>query len=207
MSRRPVKQAELIGRRFGHLTVVRQVTRGIHPRFELVCDCGGSVVTAYSHITQNMEPAPAGRSCGCLTMALQTWNRARRDGMCARWRESVDAFAADVGPRPVAMRLRRRDPSAPWSCGGASCPECGPAQTAPNFEWWHHRAPVDDEHVRRQLLVALREQNGVKRQIYFKRVRAGMDPYEAATRRPDVAYSRRAVASANPRRGQRQARE
>jgi hypothetical protein len=61
--------------------------------------------------------------------------------MCARWRESFDAFLADVGPRPAGQRGKRAaysidriDNERGYECG--KCEDCHSRGTViPNCQW------------------------------------------------------------------------
>jgi hypothetical protein len=124
-----MKKIDLVGRRFGSLTVRGEAEgRGGKARWHCDCECGGSTITCSSNLT-------GGRalSCGCLqrrrlaasktthgkakspehrawqAMKTRCYNPnyplfhrygGRGIFVCAAWRESFDAFLADVGPRP-----------------------------------------------------------------------------------------------------------
>lgn len=55
--------------------------------------------------------------------------------VCARWRESLDAFRDDVSPRPAGLSLDRIDNAAGYWCGKPECSECGPLGRKPNWRW------------------------------------------------------------------------
>lgn len=53
--------------------------------------------------------------------------------MCQRWRESYEAFLADMGPKPEAHTVMREDADGPYSCG--KCPECQERGWPANCRW------------------------------------------------------------------------
>lgn len=54
--------------------------------------------------------------------------------VCARWRESFEAFLADMGPRPSPTHsIDRRDNDGHYSCG--TCPECVEHDWPANCHW------------------------------------------------------------------------
>lgn len=54
--------------------------------------------------------------------------------MCSRWRESFEAFLADMGPKPSPEHtVSRLDHDGHYSCGG--CPECQAKGWLPNCRW------------------------------------------------------------------------
>jgi len=127
----------LIGKRFGKLTVKREVER-IHQfrrRLECVCDCGKTVIAlAYNLRTGNTC------SCGCLRRAMnvthghasnrsatptyRSWQNmmkrcydpkavgysnygGRGIKVCDRWLNSFEAFLEDMGERPLGKSIDR----------------------------------------------------------------------------------------------------
>lgn len=116
---------EMIGKKFGRLTVVSDAEPGRHKySVTCVCDCGVSRVVNVSSLRSGHT-----KSCGCLRLdrvrkhmkshspEWRLWshmiercespnhhNYARYGGrgiaVCKRWRQSLDAFLHDVGPRP-----------------------------------------------------------------------------------------------------------
>lgn len=53
--------------------------------------------------------------------------------MCQRWRESFEAFLADLGPKPEKHTVLRLDSEGHYSCGG--CPECQENRWPANCRW------------------------------------------------------------------------
>lgn len=54
-------------------------------------------------------------------------------GICARWRDSFAAFAADMGPRPTGMSIDRIDNGGGYWCG--VCAECIGLGRKKNCRW------------------------------------------------------------------------
>lgn len=73
------------------------------------------------------------RCHGISTVAWEYYG-ARGITVCARWRESFEAFLEDMGPRPSREHsVERRDNDGGYHCG--TCPECVGAGRAPNCRW------------------------------------------------------------------------
>jgi hypothetical protein len=128
-----MRRLDLTGRKFGKLTAIKLATFRIRNRitWEFTCDCGGSLVSSVTNITNGHT-----RSCGCLqveqaykaamltkthgmthTPIYRTWRNmigrcyepctngydnygGRGITVCAAWRNSFEAFYADMGDRP-----------------------------------------------------------------------------------------------------------
>lgn len=63
------------------------------------------------------------------------WYFARGITVCSRWRDSVEAFVDDMGPRPEKMSVERIDNDKGYWCGKPECPECGPLCRDSNCRW------------------------------------------------------------------------
>lgn len=63
LAREPIKAADMVGRTFGRLTVIKRAPNGPKwkVRFECRCSCGVTVVVASSHLCSGNS-----QSCGCL---------------------------------------------------------------------------------------------------------------------------------------------
>jgi hypothetical protein len=55
--------------------------------------------------------------------------------VCARWKDSFEAFLLDMGERPSEMTLDRIDNNLGYLCGNSECPECGPKGCELNCRW------------------------------------------------------------------------
>lgn len=118
----------LVGQRFGRLTVLSREQRNLRGRLQWVCicDCGRKVVILeynlrdgnskscgcgreVSHRKHGLRKAPEYRLWQNMVQRCGNPNNPRYDDyggrgirVCARWRKSFAAFYADVGPRPSA---------------------------------------------------------------------------------------------------------
>lgn len=139
----PNRLVEMVGQKFGCLTVVSREPRARGQAYwRCVCDCGGEKVTAGQSLRIG-----ATTSCGCLrpdrsrknatrhghaatgkeTPEYKAWNSAIQrctnpnnksfphyggNGIkvCKRWRQSFEAFLADMGPRPSSNHSLDRYP-------------------------------------------------------------------------------------------------
>jgi hypothetical protein len=123
-------KAQLVGQRFGHLTVVEfvDVARNGTTRWLCRCDCGNTTIVRHGNLKSGST-----KGCGCLRhvsrprplspdrhrqfseYALWIQMKARCNNprhlyyhnyggrgiqVCERWRKSFKDFYADVGPRP-----------------------------------------------------------------------------------------------------------
>jgi hypothetical protein len=111
----------------------------------------------------------------CHDSAARDWRYygARGISVCPRWRESFDAFLADVGPRPKGMHLDRIDPHKGYEPG--------------NVRWV---TPLENNHNRRNLaritafgetriLAEWARKTGLARHVIDGRLRYGWSPETA----------------------------
>lgn len=128
----PVKN--IVGEKFGMLTVVSQHdTHKGYARWNCLCDCGAHTIALGTHLRQGNT-----QSCGCLqkttasslkfkhgwhgTRTYEAWQNmirrcvpgtqyhARGIEVCAHWKESFNAFLAEMGEQPAGYSLERKDP-------------------------------------------------------------------------------------------------
>lgn len=129
---------DLIGRKFGRLTVVSKINSRGTFKWRCVCECGNErILTIKRPCLENGSI----KSCGCLkhkrnglsrTPEYQAWNsmiyRCRDTGknsrrykdrgiaICDSWRESFENFLSDMGPIPVSgMSIDRIDNDSGYS--------------------------------------------------------------------------------------------
>lgn len=55
--------------------------------------------------------------------------------VCQRWATSFEAFRSDIGEPPTGKSLDRRNNDGGYWCGRHECPECGPLNRIPNWQW------------------------------------------------------------------------
>jgi hypothetical protein len=128
---------EMIGKRFGRLTVISESEKqGIHRAWNCICDCGGNKTALGTNLRRNLTG-----SCGCLhkertsevhsTHGLSkkpiytVWRNmlarcanvddldygGRGIEVCADWKSSFDSFYRDMGDLPTAEHsIDRSDP-------------------------------------------------------------------------------------------------
>ena len=131
------KMLDLLGRRFGRLTVLERygVDKWRRIKWRCRCDCGNEVMTLGCNLKNGHT-----KSCGCLqkdrasesstihgmygTRVYKTWNTmiqrctntktinykyygGRGVKVCYRWLESFEDFYKDMGDRPEGLTLDR----------------------------------------------------------------------------------------------------
>lgn len=211
------------GTRYGRLTILRHdpVKAGQSWRVICACDCGAEHTALISNIrggltrscgclaleltsertrTHGLTGTPIWRTwasmrarCECETATHFDRYGGRGITVCARWRDSVAAFAGDMGSRPNGRSIDRIDNDGGYWCGKAECPECGPLGRAPNCRWATDleqarntsrtvRVEVDGQLVS---TAELRIKHGITRQAFESRVRSGWTPLRAATTPPN----------------------
>lgn len=134
----PFVSVELLGQKFGRLTVVAKIGRkgkGRSTHWSCQCDCGGSAITTTAHLNGRHTT-----SCGCFrdTVAIKHGRSSARNGtygswramksrcsnpndvsfpnygcrgitVCDRWENDFCAFLEDLGERPVGTTIERID--------------------------------------------------------------------------------------------------
>lgn len=137
------KRLDLVGRRFGRLTVLALTDKqGVKRRWLCRCDCGHESIAHTHDLTSGKH-----QSCGCLHRAVVTKHGAAMSGeyrswlsmkqrctnrfatgysryggrgitVCERWLSDFSAFLYDMGPRPTPMHtLDRIDNDGPYEPG------------------------------------------------------------------------------------------
>ncbi len=128
---------EMVGRRYGRLTVLAVESRGTGAKIAVLCDCGTNKSVRASHVQGGLT-----KSCGCYmrqmtkekntthgqcrTKEYDAWCGMKRRcykeidknyknyggrgiTVCERWRHSFEAFLEDMGPRPAKHSIERVD--------------------------------------------------------------------------------------------------
>lgn len=188
-----------IGSKFNMLTVLSRAENDRFQRSQWLCrcECGREKVVALFRMTNGHT-----RSCGCIkgeanrkhgmhgTPTYNTWCAmkqrcaypqhdsyeyygARGITVCQRWRDSFEAFLADMGERPEGMTIDRID-------------------SAGNYEPGNCRWAPEDEQVRNRSSTILVERDGRKQCVkdwcdelgldpdqVYGRIRRGASPAEA----------------------------
>lgn len=133
------------GQRFGRLVVIASAPQGHHPRWFCRCDCGAERAFDQCNLRQGntnscgclrteqlrdrvrkhgLTNSPEYESWLAAKTRCYNPNRAdypryggRGITMCDHWRESFEAFLADMGPRPNDTTLDRIDGNGPYAPG------------------------------------------------------------------------------------------
>lgn len=124
MAIREHRVKNMLGQRFGHLTVIGRapdvVKKRTYVRWRCLCDCGNETVQYGVNLRANYRATPMPKHCGCLT-GWQT----RKHGMsgtkpyvnwyhlvtdrdvevCKRWRESFSNFWEDMQDGYVSGKI------------------------------------------------------------------------------------------------------
>jgi len=176
------------------LTVIERIPSR-HGDLRVRCRCGSESIVQVAAMSLGQS------SCGCVQRERHSWVLRGASGQwCARWRDSFDAFIADLGPCPAAHRIARINPKSGWWCGSPDCAECGPKKRAPNCMWAPYRPKPNTPDARLEAFMKeKRRENGISRQCYMKRIRKGVDPLLAATTPPDPVRLARSKDALTPR--------
>lgn len=201
------------GRRFGRLTVIEFVmSRYVGNQSKRIwrcrCDCGSITELPAGALTQSNT-----RSCGCLTRDTNTthgqsddpvykvWHamieRCRNSNhteyrdyggrgitICERWRNSFEAFLADMGSRPTGKSLDRY-PNNDGNYEPGNCRWATPTEQANN-----RRNNRIIEHAGERLTVAeWAARLGCSKQCLLHRLKAGWSVERAITTTPDRSAS------------------
>jgi hypothetical protein len=144
----PMPAVEMTGRRFGRLVVLRKTearASGGQVKWECLCDCGRSHIATGSTLRRGLvKSCGCGRfdvgaatathrlshspEYAALANAIDRCHNQRNHAfadyggrgitVCDRWRDSFEAFLADVGPRPPGrLSLDRIDNSRGYEPG------------------------------------------------------------------------------------------
>ena len=211
---------DLTGQRFGRLTVLHREPVGLSrsPRWVCRCDCGEVRTVLGPHLRSGVTRSCGclhrevitmhGHAArGATSRVYQSWGNAiarcenpRATGfglyggrglrMCARWRGSFAAFAADMGPRPLGHQLDRTDNARGYECGSPDCPDCGPLGLPMNGRWVTPKAQARNRRDNRLVtldgvvacVAAHAEARGVPPSTARHRLRRGLPVAEAFAR-------------------------
>lgn len=146
---------DLVGKKFGKLTVIARADDRKRPCWLCRCECGTEKVIGGPELRTSHT-----KSCGCITKTrggdsntreYKIWQRMidrchRPDNhnykyygelgtyVCARWRNSFLEFFADMGKAPDAEHsLDRIDTLGSYTCG--KCAECQEKKQTGNCRW------------------------------------------------------------------------
>lgn len=218
------------GDRFLRLVVLRVWRDGKNYRAEVRCDCGAERVVLCSNlvnghtrscgcyrrehpsgVTHGQTDSPeyhSWRSMQQRCYCRRSINFANYGGrgvtVCVRWRESFEAFLADMGFRPsLDYSLDRVDNEGSYTCG--KCDECIAKGAPMNCRWADRRAQA--RNTRRNIWITIGgvqrlaadvcREHGVSKQTFSNRLDAGWTRKAAATTPPDPARVARGRALRN----------
>lgn len=198
---------DLIGQRFGYLTVIKRAgtTIGVTQcaTWLCQCDCGNQVVRKSQYLRTKHRTTP--RSCGCHhgneihkltnTVEFNVWAKMRQRVLnpsdknwlryggrgitvCERWRESFVAFYQDMGPKPKGYTLDRIDNNGPYS--PENCRWATPAEQSRNRKT---NLTIDTPEGRMTISEAA-ERRGMQHQTLSARIFRYQWPIERALNEP-----------------------
>lgn len=193
----------LQGQRFGRLTVIARssaapaTTGNRSVKWEARCDCGTTITVRACSLSSGNTT-----SCGCSrrthgqsrTQLYQLWSTmiarcerptatsyleygGRGIRVCQRWRESFEAFTADMGPRPSKQHTLDRFPDVNGNYEPGNV-RWAPMTLQQRNKRNNHRLTIGNETM---TLVEWSERTGVKYTTLKERLRRGWAPSLAVT--------------------------
>jgi hypothetical protein len=201
----PWKHSDLLGKRIGHLTVVRKVgSNGVHIEWEAKCDCGNTIVRTVKNLnrlvtcskqcpihraniskkrqTHGMTKHPAygiWRSMidRCRLPSHQAWHNYGGRGIkvCPEWQKDFLDFWADMGPTYKKGLTLDRIDNN----GGYHKSNC--RWVTPQVQARNTRLSVTPAWA-----LDAANKNGIKRSTLYYRIARGVPLEVACTAKPDV---------------------
>lgn len=193
----------MIGKTFGHYTVLRETTKRQNSRIlmECVCVCGAIRLVVAGNLrsgnstncgclrkgrtTHGMSDTPEYNTwCGMRSRCYDTSHEAYSDyggrgiTVCKRWRDSFEAFFADMGNRPEGTSLDRQNNNSNY--------------TPKNCRWLE----IPKQNLNQRSNVRLRflgktqtasewsKELGINVRTIYTRVKAGRSPKECLSKTP-----------------------